>query len=214
MFNEKDISWLKKEISEQIRDFCKKCRQPKPGALLEEEVSRLTNEVLSEIRARDQIKSLKEYYGSDLKRKKVLEIGSGYGTFLIGARLWEKMDAFGVEPALFQCDNLKLPKRVLRAGGVEENIYFRATGEQLPFRKCFFDIIYSNNALEHVSDPQKVLNEAYRVLKPSGKMVIIVPNYFTFWEGQVEVLPRGSQESCRSLGGLLYGANSICGGKL
>jgi len=187
MFNEKDISWLKKEISEQIRDFCKKCRQPKPGALLEEEVSRLTNEVLSEIRARDQIKSLKEYYGSDLKRKKVLEIGSGYGTFLIGARLWEKMDAFGVEPALFQCDNLKLPKRVLRAGGVEENIYFGATGEQLPFRKCFFDIVYSNNALEHVSDPRKVLNEAYRVLKPGGKMVIIVPNYFTFWEGHYKI---------------------------
>ena len=187
MFNEKDISWLKKEISEQIRDFCKKCRQPKPGALLEEEVSRLTNEVLSEIRARDQIKSLKEYYGSDLKRKKVLEIGSGYGTFLIGARLWEKMDAFGVEPALFKCDNLKLPKRVLRAGGVEENIYFGATGEQLPFRKCFFDIIYSNNALEHVSDPQKVLNEASRVLKPGGKMVIIVPNYFTFWEGHYKI---------------------------
>ncbi|SVD12684.1 uncharacterized protein METZ01_LOCUS365538, partial [marine metagenome] len=37
-------------------------------------------EVLSEIRARDQIKSLKEYYGSDLKGKKFLEIGSGYGT--------------------------------------------------------------------------------------------------------------------------------------
>ena len=58
MFNKRDIPYLKKEISEQIRGFCKKCRQPKPGALLEEEVSRLTNEVLSEIRARDQIKSL------------------------------------------------------------------------------------------------------------------------------------------------------------
>ena len=47
MFNEKDISWLKKEISEQIRDFCKKWRQPKPGALLEDEVSRFAYEVLS-----------------------------------------------------------------------------------------------------------------------------------------------------------------------
>ncbi|SVD12685.1 uncharacterized protein METZ01_LOCUS365539 [marine metagenome] len=33
------------------------------------------------------------------------------------------MDALGVEPAMFQCDNLELPKKVLRAGGVEENIY-------------------------------------------------------------------------------------------
>ena len=187
MFNKKDIPSLKKDISEQIREFCEKCRQPKSGVLLEQEVSRFTDEVLSEIRVHDQIKSLKEYYGSDLKGKKILEIGSGYGTFLIGARLWERMDAFGIEPALFQCDNLKLPKRVLRAGGVEENIYFGARGEQLPFRKCFFDIIYSNNALEHVSDPQKVLNEAFRVLKPGGKMVFIVPNYFTFWEGHYKI---------------------------
>ena len=87
MFNKRDIPYLRKEISEQVRDFCKKCRQPKPGALLEERVSRFTTEILSEIRARDQIKSLKEYCGSDLKGKKVLEIGSGYGTFLISARL-------------------------------------------------------------------------------------------------------------------------------
>jgi len=187
MFNKRDIPYLRKEISEQVRDFCKKCRQPKPGALLEERVSKFTAEILSEIRVRDQIKSLKSYCGSDLKGKKVLEVGSGYGTFLIGARLWEKMDAFGIEPARLQCDNLQLPKKVLRAGGVEENIYFGATGEQLPFRKCFFDIVYSNNALEHVSDPQKVLNEIFRVLKPGGKMVVIVPNYFTFWEGHYKI---------------------------
>ncbi len=70
MFNKKDIPSLKKDISEQIREFCEKCRQPKPGVLLEQEVSRFTDEVLSEVRARDQIKSLKEYYGSDLKGKK------------------------------------------------------------------------------------------------------------------------------------------------
>ena len=187
MFNKKDIPSLKKDISEQIREFCEKCRQPKSGVLLEQEVSRFTDEVLSEVRARDQIKSLKEYYGSDLKGKKILEIGSGYGTFLIAARLWEGMDAFGVDPALFPFVMLELPKKVLRAGGVEENIYYGATGEQLPFRQSFFDIIYSNNALEHVRDPQKVLNEAFRVLKPDGKMVIIVPNYFTFWEGHYKI---------------------------
>ena len=75
MFNEKDISWLKKEISGQIRDFCEQCRQPKSEVLLDQEVSRLANEIISETRARDQIKSLKEHYGSDLNGKKILEIG-------------------------------------------------------------------------------------------------------------------------------------------
>ena len=187
MFKKKDLPWLKEEISCQIEDFCRKCRQPKSETLLEQETSRLADEVLSEIRVRDQIKSLKEYYGSELKGKKLLEIGSGYATFLIGARLWEEIDALGTEPALFQCDNLKLPKKVLRAGGVEENVFFGAQGEQLPFRSCFFDVIYSHNVLEHVEEPQKVLNEAFRVLKPGGKMVIIVPNYFTFWEGHYKI---------------------------
>ena len=81
MFNEKDISWLKKEISEQIRGFCEQCREPKSGVLLEQEVSRLTDEIISEARARDQIKSLKEHYGSDLNGKKFWRLGVGMECF-------------------------------------------------------------------------------------------------------------------------------------
>ncbi|MDP6476739.1 MAG: class I SAM-dependent methyltransferase [Nitrospinaceae bacterium] len=174
------MPWLEKQVSCQALDFCKKRRQPKSGALLEQEISRYADEILSEVRVRNQIKLLKECYDADLKEKKVLEIGSGYATFLIGARLWEGINALGTEPARFQCDNLKLPKNILRAGGVEESIFFGAQGEQLPFRDGFLDVTYSHNALEHVDDPEKVLSEAFIILKPGGKMVIIAPNYFTF----------------------------------
>ena len=187
MLRKKDIPWIKKQVHSQVEDFYRKCRPSKSESLLAQEISFFTDEVLSEVRARDQIKLLKESCGESLKGKKLLEIGSGYAIFLIGARLWEGIDALGTEPGRFQCDNLKIPKNILRAGGVEENILFGAQGEQLPFRSCFFDMVYSHNVLEHADDPQKVLSEAFRVLKPGGKMVIVVPNYFTFWEGHYKI---------------------------
>lgn len=47
----------------------------------------------------------------------------------------------------------------------------------LPFADNCFDVIFSFDAFEHVSNPAKMLDEAYRVLKPGGKMFMS----FTTW---------------------------------
>ncbi len=39
----------------------------------------------------------------------------------------------------------------------------------------FADLIISNNALEHTTHPSEELKELYRILKPGGKIVFIVP---------------------------------------
>lgn len=41
-------------------------------------------------------------------------------------------------------------------------------GEQLPFRDNSFDVVMSYAVLEHVTDPQRCMNEMHRVLKPGG----------------------------------------------
>lgn len=38
-----------------------------------------------------------------------------------------------------------------------------------------FDEIHMNNVLEHLADVPGVMRELYRILKPNGKLVIIVP---------------------------------------
>jgi SAM-dependent methyltransferase len=38
-----------------------------------------------------------------------------------------------------------------------------------------FDLIYCSHVLEHVSDDRKALSEFWRVLKPDGKAIILVP---------------------------------------
>lgn len=47
----------------------------------------------------------------------------------------------------------------------------------LSFQDNSFDIIISNDVYEHVPDIKKAFKEAYRVLKPSGKLIFTIPFY-------------------------------------
>jgi SAM-dependent methyltransferase len=38
------------------------------------------------------------------------------------------------------------------------------------------DYVFSSHCLEHVDDPEKALEEFYRVLKPGGDFIVVVPN--------------------------------------
>ena len=46
-----------------------------------------------------------------------------------------------------------------------------------PLKTSSYDYIYINNVLEHLEDPEKVLEELYRITKKNGKIKIIVPHY-------------------------------------
>ena len=47
--------------------------------------------------------------------------------------------------------------------------------ERLSFADGSFDLIISNDVLEHVVNPAKALEEAYRVLRPHGELLMTVP---------------------------------------
>ena len=51
----------------------------------------------------------------------------------------------------------------------------KAFGETLPFRDNTFDIAICSAVLEHVKEPQLIIHEMYRILKPGGKVYITVP---------------------------------------
>ncbi len=48
--------------------------------------------------------------------------------------------------------------------------------EKLDFDSNFFDVVFSNEVLEHVQDDNKSVKEVIRVLKPGGYFVIFTPN--------------------------------------
>lgn len=96
----------------------------------------------------------------------MLDVGCGYGWFL---RKMQKggWTTFGVEVnrAAAQLGRDKL--------GVD---IFAGTLSEAQFPSKFFDYIRSNHSFEHISSPNETLQEMYRVLKPSGKLMIGVPN--------------------------------------
>jgi ubiquinone/menaquinone biosynthesis C-methylase UbiE len=54
------------------------------------------------------------------------------------------------------------------------NVHFcKSMVEELPFNDNFFDFVISSNAFHHFSNPEKALKEAYRVLKPKGKVYVL-----------------------------------------
>ena len=65
--------------------------------------------------------------------------------------------------------------------------------EKLPYPDNHFDVIYSKSFLEHMRDPIFFLNEAYRVLKPGGLLLTMVPDwesqYQTFYDDHTHVSP-------------------------
>jgi SAM-dependent methyltransferase len=49
---------------------------------------------------------------------------------------------------------------------------------ELTFPDNAFDTVVSTEVLEHVPEPQKAMNEMYRVLKPGGYLVLSTPMYW------------------------------------
>jgi len=130
---------------------------------------------------------LKRYV--DPTGKKVLDLGSGYGTNLI---VWSKhfgVDMTGVEPEGEGFEStVEVSRELCRANGVDPGRILTYRGESLPFPDDSFDVVYSANVLEHTDRPEAVLDEALRVLRPGGVLHFEIPNYLAYFEGHYFVL--------------------------
>ncbi|MEJ8476319.1 class I SAM-dependent methyltransferase [Roseibium algae] len=60
----------------------------------------------------------------------------------------------------------------------------------LPFSDAFFDRVIAVHALDHAADASSILHEAWRVLAPGGRLIVIVPNRSGLWS-QSELSPFG-----------------------
>ena len=81
---------------------------------------------------------------------------------------------------------LDISETYLKAAQMKGLTAFAGRAEALPFKKVF-DIVVLSNILEHVPDPVRVIEEIKKVLKPSGRLYIVVP-----YEEDISVYQRGS----------------------
>lgn len=124
-----------------------------------------------------------------LRGKRMLDIGSGYGTNLATCILEYGVDGYGVEPSGEGFgEGYTTSRKIFAANGIDPDRILNATGESLPFPDRSFDIVYSANVLEHTQAPEQVLREAMRVLRPGGLLYVELPNFLSYFEGHYLVV--------------------------
>lgn len=124
----------------------------------------------------------------DLKNGLFLEVGAGYGAMLVYAQKKYHLNVIGVEPPKEKFEGrFEIAEQLILNNDLPLDIIHKGVGEALPFDDATFDVVFSFQVLEHVADPQKVLAESWRVLKPGGILYINAPNYNTFLEGHYHV---------------------------
>jgi SAM-dependent methyltransferase len=147
---------------------------------------KVAKDLLDPAKALNQAAILERY--CTLQGRKVLEIGSGLGVNHI---VWTRkygIDGYGVEPSEEGFDSSHaISKRLIARNGLDASRIVDCYGEALPFPNESFDIVYSTNVLEHTRDPEAVIREAFRVLRPNGVMQLVYPNYHSYFDGHYAV---------------------------
>jgi ubiquinone/menaquinone biosynthesis C-methylase UbiE len=114
---------------------------------------------------------------SALGDKNVLEIGLGFGT--IGQRLLLSAREYtGVDFAKNPVELMNYRVTLLGKGSVARALCGDA--RKLPFNDRSFDLAVSIGCLHHTGDIPKSIKEIHRVLKPSGKAVVMLYNKNSF----------------------------------
>ena len=112
---------------------------------------------------RDKVKLINSYQPV---KGKILDIGAGTGDFLLECKN-QNWEILGIEPN----DKAK-------GIAVGKGIKFGDTIEKLESNS--FDVITMWHVLEHVPDVEHQVAELKRLLKPSGTIIIAVPNFKSY----------------------------------
>ncbi len=95
---------------------------------------------------------------------KILEVGSGAHGLIFG---FENRFAIGIDP-------LAVDYKRLFPFWQEDAKTIAAIGEKLPFEDESFEIVLSDNVIDHAENPVGIVEELARVLKPNGLLYFTV----------------------------------------
>ena len=109
---------------------------------------------------------LAAYLLPNWKPRNMLEIGFGRGDFLLA---WRAHIAPGA------VTGVDLEPSVL-----PNTMVVDVERQDLPFVSDSFDAVFSKSLIEHLRDPEFFLDEAFRVLRPGGNLMLLCPDWRTY----------------------------------
>ncbi len=116
-----------------------------------------------------------------LQNTHILEFGAGLGTYATQfmQRYAATVDAFDIEAQRVARMQAHVPRAII------------SQGEALPYPDDIFDIVFSNEVIEHVRDDALAAREMVRVVRSGGYVLLFCPNRWYpfethghYWRGE------------------------------
>jgi ubiquinone/menaquinone biosynthesis C-methylase UbiE len=110
--------------------------------------------------------------------ERLLELGAGLGT---DHAQFAKNGAITTDLDL-SAGHLEHARRNFALRGLHGE-FVHGDAENMPFGDGTFDIVYSNGVIHHTPNTARVVDEMFRVLKPGGKVIVMVyaENSLHYW---------------------------------
>ncbi len=123
-------------------------------------------------------------------QSQVLDIGAGVGI----------VDAMNFRARVDRICGIDLDERVLDNSFLDDARI--ADAESIPYPDSSFDVVFSDNVLEHLERPSLVFGEVARVLKPGGHFLFKTPNRFHYMPVIAQATPHRFHEFIARLRGM------------
>ena len=102
----------------------------------------------------------------------VLDYGCGAGVLMPIISTFSK-EVHGFDIAVPFID---LAKKLIEEKNIKNAHAYTDTEFNEKFMENCFDVVFINDVLHHMENPHEAINDAFRLLKPEGKLIVIEPN--------------------------------------
>lgn len=115
--------------------------------------------------------------------QRVLDLGCGEGRHAIHFSITDPVEIYGVDLSMRDLATAAERAQPFAQSGQQAGRLQLCVGNalELPFPNAFFDVVICSEVLEHIEGYRGVLDEIFRVLKPSGIFAATVPAFFPEW---------------------------------
>lgn len=121
-------------------------------------------------------RKLLEDFAGGCAGTRLLEVGCGLGLELAKlAELGFRVTGVDLAPTAVELCNRYLKSKGLSGGALVQN------AEQLDFPDAAFDVVYSSGVLQHTPDIGRAIDEIWRVLKPGGRILIVLYHRYSWF---------------------------------